>query len=223
MYGPCLMYAIRPPEYFPGLPFWALMLRCDRFLLAESFQYSRQTFQNRARIRNPTGWQWLTVPLKGRQHGRAIRDVEIDNTVPWRGKHFRALTFNYRSTPYFEFYEERFAGLYEQDWPRLGPLTVASIRLVARLMSLDAPEVLPERDEKAEPPPASELLLESDPPDLQGARLRFNEPEYHQNFEGFEPGMSILDLLFNHGPDAKSLIEGGIIYPPDPRNNGSGP
>ena len=215
------MYAIRPPEYFPGLPFWALMLCCDRFLLAESFQYSRQTFQNRARIRNPTGWQWLTVPLKGGQHGRAIRDVEIDNTVPWRGKHFRALTFNYRTTPYFEFYEERFAGLYAQDWPRLGALTTASIRFVADLFSLPQPQILSGSDDDAIGPEGDEVLLESDASDLPGVRLRFVEPEYQQNFDGFQPGMSIVDLLFNHGPDAKNVLRSGIVYPPDTRNNGS--
>lgn len=212
------MYAIRPPEYFPGLPFWALMLRCDRFMLADTFQYSRQSFQNRARIRNPEGWQWITVPLKGGQHGRAIREVEIDNTVPWRGKHFRALSFNYRSTPYFEYYEEPVCALFESEWICLGDLTVASTRLVADMMALSPPEIYSEDEE----PPGGdqELLLASDEAGLPGLRLDFAEPEYEQNFDGFEPGLSILDLLFNHGPDAKRILLSGIAHPPDPRNNG---
>lgn len=214
------MYAIRPPEYFPGLPFWALWLRCDRILLADTFQYSRQSFQNRARVRNPNGWQWITVPLKGGQHGKAIRDVEIDNTVPWRGKHFRALSFNYRSTPYFEFYEEPVCLIFERRWNRLGDLTIASIRLVAELLALSEPELLSDHAANLSEDSSRELLLDADPGRLEGRRLRFREPEYDQNFPGFETGMSILDLLFNHGPDARLILESGIMYPPDPRNNG---
>ncbi|MGA7304917.1 MAG: WbqC family protein [Rhodothermales bacterium] len=214
------MYAIRPPEYFPSLPFWALMLRCERFMLADTFQYSRQSFQNRARIRNPEGWQWITIPLKGRQHGLAIRDVEIDNTVPWRGKHFRALSYNYRSTPYFEFYEEPVSQLFEREWTYLGELTIASIALVAEMMRLNPPEIYEGDGDRRDDASEQELLLGSDEPELPGLRLRFEEPGYEQNFEGFEPGLSILDLLFNHGPEAKGILQGGITYPPDARNNG---
>jgi len=214
------MYAIRPPEYFPTLPFWALMLRCERLMLADTFQYSRQSFQNRARIRNPEGWQWITIPLKGRQRGLAIRDVEIDNTVPWRGKHFRALSYNYRSTPYFEFFEEPVSQLFERDWTYLGELTIASIALVAEMMHLNPPEKYDGDDVSREGASAQELLLESDEPGLPGLRLCYAEPDYEQNFEGFEPGLSILDLLFNHGPEAKGIILRGITDPPDPRNNG---
>lgn len=214
------MYAIRPPEYFPSLPFWALMLRCERFMLADTFQYSRQSFQNRARIRNPEGWQWITIPLKGRQHGLAIRDVEIDNTVPWRGKHFRALSYNYRSTPYFEFYEEPVSQLFEHEWTCLGELTIASIALVAEMMRLTPPEIYEGDGARREDASVQELLLESDEHGLPGLRLRYAEPDYEQNFDGFEPGLSILDLLFNHGPEAKGIILRGITDPPDPRNNG---
>lgn len=216
------MYAIRPPEYFAGLPFWALMLCCERFVLADTFQYSRQSFQNRARIRNPNGWQWLTIPLKGSQHGRAIREVEIDNTVPWRGKHFRALSFNYRSTPYFEFYEEPVARLFEQEWTFLGELTIASINLVAGMMDLNPPEIDSADDTVPVGPPEEELLLESDQAGLPGQRLRFVDPVYDQNFEGFVPGLSILDLVFNHGPGTRRILQGGIRAPSDKRNNGLG-
>jgi len=213
------MYAIRPPEYFPSLPFWALMLRCERFMLADTFQYSRQSFQNRARIRNPEGWQWITVPLKGRQHGLAIRDVEIDKTVPWRGKHFRALSYNYRSTPYFEFYEDAVASFFDTEWTRLGELTVASIGLAAELLGVEVPEIY--GDDGADTGDlGEELLLESDQARLPGMRLEFNEPDYEQNFDGFEPGLSILDLLFNYGPEAKGILRSGITDPPDLRNNG---
>lgn len=215
------MYAIRPPEYFPGLPFWAVMMHCERFVLADTFQYTRQSFQNRTKLRNPNGWQWLTVPLKGGQRGRAIAETEIDNTVPWRGKHLRALSFNYRSAPYFEYYEDRLVDFFEREWKRLGTLTVASVALVAHFLSLPSPELLSSIDEDFLGSESDELLLESDPPDLEGVRLRFRDPHYDQNFDGFEAGMSVLDLLFNHGPNAKSILLDAAAPPGDQRNNGS--
>jgi len=215
------MFALRPPEYFPGLPFLALMQQCERFVLADTFQYSRQTFQNRAKLRNPNGWQWITVPLKGGQRGRPIAEMEIDNTVPWRGKHFRALSFNYRSAPYFEYYEDRLLDFFERDWKRLGSLTAASVALVAHFLSLRTPELLSSVDEDFLGSESDELLLDSDPEKLKGVRLEFREPYYEQNFDGFEPGMSALDLLFNHGPNAKSILIDAAVRPLVKRNNGS--
>ena len=198
------LHIIRPPEYFPGLPFWALVLRCDTVLLGDEFQYSRQSFQNRARLRTPDGWQWITVPLKGGQQRRPIIEVEIDNTVPWRGKHFRALMYNYRSTPFFEAYEDRFEDFFARDWLTLGPLTVASIRLVAELLDLPPPGT--QSDGSLATSGSRELILDSDRPVDGAVNLKFEERPYRQNFAGFESGMSILDLFFNYGPESRTIL-----------------
>jgi len=198
------MHTIRPPEYFPALPFWALVLKCDRVILADTIQYSRQSFQNRARLKTPDGWQWITIPLKGGQRGRPIAEVEIDNTVPWRGKHLRALQYNYRSTPYFEAFEDRFEMFFERDWQTLGSLSVGSIRLVCEILEIREPFVQSEGGRPAEN--SRELILDSDRP-VEGAKtLQFESQTYRQNFEGFEPGLSILDALFNLGFETLDLL-----------------
>ena len=61
--------AIRPPEYFPRLSHVALMHYATHFVLADTMQYSRQSFQNRTRVRTREGSSWVSVPLKGGQHG----------------------------------------------------------------------------------------------------------------------------------------------------------
>ncbi len=200
------MHAIRPPEYFPALPFWALVLECDRVILADTFQYSRQSFQNRARLKTPDGWQWITIPLKGGQRGRPIAEVEIDNTVPWRGKHLRALQYNYRTTPYFEAFEDRFEAFFKRDWRTLGSVSVASVRLVCEI--LDIPQPVAQSEGGLPDPGSRELVLETDRAVKGGKILKF-EPEckdYRQNFGGFEPGMSILDALFNLGFETLNLL-----------------
>ena len=110
------MLAVRPPEYWPRLSYFALMDRVERFVLADTFQYSRQSFQNRAKLRTPQGWQWISVPLRGGQHGRPVCDVAIEGVPYCMGKHWRAFTFNYHATPFFAYYEDAFRPLFDAEW-----------------------------------------------------------------------------------------------------------
>lgn len=220
------MIAVRPPEYFPRLSYMALVQHVDRFILADTFQYSRQSFQNRSKLRNPQGWQWITVPLEAHQHGRAIRHVHINQQDPWIGKHWRAFQYNYRSTPYFEYFESEVEPFFEREWTTLGALTCASVELLHELMGLTTPLV---RASELEGTPASlSSILDAvgdgamvSPPaaaphDAAEADevqvFQYETPSYRQNFEGFEPGMSVADLLFNYGPEATSMLaEGGRV------------
>lgn len=212
------MIAVRPPEYWPRPAFFALMDAADVFVLADTFQYSRQSFQNRAKLRTPDGWQWITVPLKGGQHGRPVKDVEIRTRQPWIGKHWRALHFNYRTTPFFEFYEPRLRPLFEEKWERLNDFSIASITLTADLLGIRTPlhrssELSVEtdgletilrtlgREDLIVPQESLEVDAE-----FASAVLELEPVTYRQNFEGFESGMSALDLLFNYGPEALQII-----------------
>lgn len=218
------MIAVRPPEYFPRLAYLALGHEADRFVVADTFRYSRQSFQNRARLRTPQGRQWITIPLKGGQRGRSIWKIEIENREPWPRKHWGAFIYNYRTTPYFEFYESQFAPFFERSWKTLGELTCASVELLHRLYGLDAilerasshpssPATLPH---VLEATGARSLLTvpEAAPHDAHASDkvqvLHFDEPEYRQNFDGFVPGLSAVDLLFNYGPQAAAYLEAGI-------------
>lgn len=219
------MVAVCPPEYWPRPAYAALLQQVDCFVLADTFQYSRQSFQNRARVRTPQGWQWLSVPLRGGQHGRPICDVRLRDSEPWQRKHRRALLYNYRTTPYFEFYEPTLAPLLERPWDRLGELTCATIEVVHGLLDLPArlvrasawpgaPATLPAiLDRLREGHPEEHLLtLPAAAPHQAPVApalhvLHDRERPYRQNFEGFVPGMSVLDLLFNYGPETRRMLE----------------
>ena len=217
--------AVRPPEYFPNLSFLALGLRADVLVLADTFQYSRQSHQNRAALRNPQGWQWISVPLKTRGPDCAVRDAEIENREPWQRKHWRAMEYNYRSTPYFEFFEPELEPLMRDEWTTLGALTCATVEFVFEQFGLtvdvrrasalpDAPDSL-EKVVRAVDSPTTILSPPDAAPHDAGSGydvqvLSVNEPEYRQNFEGFEPGMSAVDLLFNYGPEGLHFVTENI-------------
>ena len=215
--------AVRPPEYLPGLAYMALAAAVDTFVLADTFQYSNKSFQNRAKLRSPQGWHWISVPLHGKQHGRPIREVEIENKRKWTRSHRRSFEYNYRSTPYFEYYEERFVPLFEKQWKRLGALTCASVELLHGLLELDSrlvrasalagePTSVPAVLDALEASGQAMLLAPPSAADhdadlvQEAGAFRYEAPSYHQNFAGFEPGMSTADMLFNYGPDTAAML-----------------
>ena len=221
------MTAIEPPDYFPGLPYAALLITASTFVIDSRFQYSRQSHQNRARLRTPDGFQWISVPLTNGQHGRTIYDIQIDYDQNWVKQHLKALRFNYGSTPFFDHYIPEIEELLLRRPETLGSLTTGSVRLVHHF--LNSPGELhvappdtgveaasdPVDDEEA---PVQRIQLEGriSARDVELARdharmIRLEMPPYRQNFDGFNPGMSVLDLLFNHGPAAAGMLNRSVV------------
>jgi len=213
--------AVRPPEYMPRVSYVALMKYVDVFVVADTFQYSRQSFQNRARIRTPHGWSWISVPLMGRQHGTPICQTQIDNRSAWRSKHRRAFRYNYGNTIYFPFFEDRMATLYEAEWNMLGDLTWSTIKLFHELFSLKCKLVrASEMEGISDSLPAILNQIEfdkyvspgdafaKDKEDISSiSRFEYSEPQYRQYFEGFEPEITAFDVLCNYGAEARSVVQ----------------
>lgn len=214
------MLAVQAPEYFPRIGYCALMRRVSVFVVADTRRYSRQSWQNRTRLRTPDGRQWITVPLKGGQHGRKISTIEIDRSVAWQTKHRRSLAYNYRSSPYYEFYEEQVNDLLSRDWAVLGDLTAATVDLVHTLLACESrlerasvdygdrgstADIL--QGHAGEPLAARATDTRPQPPCKEVRYVRYTPSDYRQVFPGFEPEMSVLDLLFNYGPEAAQMID----------------
>ena len=231
------MLAVRPPEYFPRPDYFALVDLASRFVMADTFQYSRQSYQNRARLRTPEGWQWISVPLKGGQHGTPIYLTRIRPVQAWLRKHWRSLHYNYNTAPYFEFFEADLRPIFEREWSCLGDLTCASIEALCGILGISTPLIraagLPEQPANlAEVIRAlEEVEILSTPEAARRDReqvssvhvLNFDLQEYRQNFNGFEPAMSILDLLFNYGPETISMIRrAAVVTAPATSESGTG-
>ena len=148
---------IRPPEYWPGLAFAALMQAADIVVLADTFQYSRQSLQNRMRIRNPDGWQWVSVPLKAGQHGQPQFLTRIRPVPGWRKRHWKAILYNYSQSPYFDHYKDSIRSLYLQDWKYLGELNIATARLVHQWLGGSSP-LLPANELEGAPDSMEKVL-----------------------------------------------------------------
>jgi len=240
--------AISQPSYLPWLGYFDLIDQVDVFVLLDDVQFEKQSWQQRNRIKSPTGLQWLTVPVifRGRLEQR-IKDVEIRVPDFWRD-HLRAIELNYRRAPFFaEYYGElsvilRSSGkllvdlnsqLLEWLTKKLG-LMVKCVRSSGLGQEGDRTErlanicsVLGATQYLSPIGSADYLLAEKDVLVERGVEVRFQNyvhPEYKQLFPPFFPYACVLDLLFNVGPEAMAVIRGGRGNPLAPeevaaRNN----
>lgn len=143
-----------------------------------SVPYRKQTGMNRCVIDSPNGCLALTIPVVNPHARTAVGDILISEHGKWRHQHWNALASTYGQTPYFEYYADDFYPFYyERNWERLADLNQALHATVMRL--LDPYPLIPEDRLRSEP--------------------------YFQVFasrHGFIENLSIVDLLFNMGPEA---------------------
>lgn len=226
--------AICQPTYLPWLGYFDLMDQVDAFVLLDSVQFEKQSWQHRNRIKTPTGLQWLTVPVSHRGHfGQPIDQVKIRDPEFVR-KHMRGIELSYRRTAYFDsYYPELGDILNAKSKGLLADLNVGLLRWFCVVLGVQTPifrssamkatgrrsELLVnicgelKADSYLSPPGSAEYLMG----DLElfvnaGVEVAFHHyehPEYSQPFPPFCPCAAALDLLFNEGPKSMEILRSG--------------
>ena len=200
------MEIVLHPAYFPNIYNFAHILKYD--VIWEVFDnFQKQTYRNRCYIATDTGPLLLSIPVKHQKgQGRQLyRDTQIDYSFPWRRDHWRSLTTAYRSSPFFEFYEDDFLPLFTDSYTGLMEFNLATIKLSCELMNVD----FPKRQTTSYRPVIDDL---ADGRNLVVSKGNYPQeiPPYIQVFSdrlGFLPDLSILDLLFNLGTEASSYLK----------------
>lgn len=207
-----------PPDYLPGFAFWAAALRADEVLLVTGAQYVRQSNHNRARVRTPEGAQWLTIPVRRGQFRSPLREMEISPEGSWWRHHSKALQYNYGSTPFYEHLMPELRPYLTAEATRLIEVSVPLIHLCARWLQCEAAfrEVETHAEGFGRSGGAAKSAVAPQPhalahPESPGASPH-PAPTYRQAFEGFVPGLSIIDLLFNHGPRARDILLREVLH-----------
>lgn len=216
-------------KFLPWVGYFNKVKMVDRFVHLDDVQFTEKQFQNRTRVRNDKGWQWVTVPVTGVEHGvTLIKDVKIANEHKWAPKIIRTIKVLYRNTPYFDkhfSYLEWILG--SLKWEYLADLNEALIEHFAKELEIDT-EFKRSKDygepdqgvdylvyivKKAE---ANEYVTGStnkyyhDPEKFNQEKItvisqNFEHPTYKQKFNGFVDKMSIIDLLMNE--DKETCIQ----------------
>ena len=199
------MKAVFIPMYFPPVSYFRAVVCCHQVRWDVSMYYEKQTYRNRMNILSANGVQSLSVPIqRQRQEKKFMQEVCIFHAEPWRKKHWRSLESAYRSSPYFEYYEDSLRSFFEKRYEYLLDYQKATFAWCCK--ALDLPfdwsfEQVYRED-----------VLEGfvDMRHLFHPKKTFNIPkEYTQVFSdkfGFTSDLSILDLLFCEGKRAKDYL-----------------
>lgn len=222
---------ILQPSYLPWLGYFEQIFRADVFVFYDDVQFEKGSWRNRNRIKTPQGAHWLTVPVltKG-QDFPPINEVRVNNAEPWQKKHLRTLAQYYSKAPHYQALAPALAGIIDQPWERLSELNIALIRHFMELLGITTP--LLRSSELGIPGSGAPRLVEMlahlggdvfyegaagrDYIDdalfaARGMRVEYQDyrhPVYGQLHGDFVPYLSVVDLLFNHGPNSLSILTG---------------
>lgn len=226
-----MQIAVLQPSFIPWLGYFDQIARTDAFVFLDDVQYTRRDWRNRNRIRTPSGWMWLTIPVISRgRFNQSLLETRIDNSVDWRGKHLRALQHNYSRAPFFDEVFPTLEAVYKSEATLLVDFCLATMTVVNQMLDIDtltcrSSELATEglkgdkilslcKILKADCYLTGDLArdyLDANEFEQKGIALNYQNyvhPEYRQIHPGFQSHMSIVDLLFNEGPQSLQILTG---------------
>lgn len=196
--------------YLPPVSYFALLYAANDVLIEQHEHYVKQTYRNRCLIAGPDGPLPLTVPVERGEGKTATCNIRISEHGNWRHLHWNALVSAYENSPYFEYYADDFEKFYQgRTFDRLIDFNQALLQLVCDELSLSPRIAL-----------TQSYVTETDRLDFRET-LRPKSPSpacfkvqpYWQVFQertGFQPDLSVVDLLFNLGPESRILLKKSI-------------
>jgi hypothetical protein len=193
------MNIIIHPTYFPSISHFVAIAKADSVLYEVEDNFQKQTNRNRTYIYSPNGIQLLNIPIKhSKTTHQKTKDIRIENDFDWQKQHFKSLEAAYRSSPFFEFFEDDLQPIFEKKHDFLMDLNFEVLELLSKCMRM-----------KMDYSKTESYVLETDPVIITDYRSLANGKKDISKFEtypqvfdekyGFLNNLSILDLLFNEG------------------------
>lgn len=193
------------PTYFPSISHFVAMAKANSVTFEMEDNFQKQTNRNRMYIYSPNGIQLLNIPIK---HSKDIRqktkDVRLETAFDWQKQHFKSLEAAYRTSPFFEYYEDAIAPIFTKKHTFLMDLNFETIEIVKKCLGLTFEEKKT-IEYFHEVPSFEDYRILSN-----GKKDNASFEEYTQVFEekhGYLNNLSILDLLFNEGRYALEYLK----------------
>lgn len=222
------------PVYLPWLGLFHKIALSDSFCYFDDVQYLKKDWNNRNKIKTQNGEIWLTVPVLTKDHReKPIREIEINNSINWRVKHWKSIYLNYKKAPYFNKYADFFEEVYKREWGYLTEINEYMLKWFLKELGI-----------KVKYYKASEIKFRGYKQNLVldmckklGADIYifgtlgedyaseeafsqediniyfqdYKHPVYSQLYGDFIPYMSIIDLMFSCGDNSLEIIMEGNI------------
>lgn len=195
------------PTYFPSISHFAAMAQSENITFEIEDNFQKQTNRNRAYIYSPNGIQLLNIPVKhSKESHQKNKDIRIETEFDWQKQHFKSLEAAYRSSPFFEFFEDDLRPFFEKKQEFLLDLNFEALEVVSKCLRM-----------KMTYTTTTEYFNEVDTTEITDYRTLVNGKKdlsifenYTQVFDdkhGFINNLSVLDLLFNEGKYAMDYLK----------------
>lgn len=201
-------------HYLPPVQFFTKFLLHQPVYIEQHENYRKGSYRNRCHLAGANGVLRLSVPLKkGKNQQLMIRDVRLSYDEPWQAQHWQSIQSAYGNAPFFEFYADYIQPFFTKKYEFLFDWNWNLLLQILELLELPQPERSPTFWQQ--PPEGIEdgrnmiSPKEKSMPDAQ-----FEAAPYMQVFaerHGFLPNLSILDLLFCTGQEARLILEASIV------------
>ena len=195
------------PTYFPSISHFVVMAQAESITFEIEDNFQKQTNRNRTYIYSPNGIQLLNIPVKhSTESHQKTKDIRIEIDFDWQKQHFKSLEAAYRSSPFFEFFEDDLRPIFEKKYNFLLDLNFETLEIVSKCLRM-----------KLEYSTTTEYFHEVDANEYKDFRALVNGKKDSSSFEsytqvfgdkyGFINNLSVLDLLFNEGKYALDYLK----------------
>ena len=200
------------PSYFPSISHFVAIAQSDSITFEVEDNFQKQTNRNRAYIYSPNGIQLLNIPIK---HNPSLihqktKEIKIEQEFDWQKQHFKSLEAAYRSSPFFEFFEDDLLPIFQKKHIFLMDLNLEVFDIVCKCLRM-----------KLQFEITTEYFHEIDNPKIVDFRHLINGKKDLSNFEtytqvfddkhGFLNNLSVLDLLFNEGKFSMDYLKNQVL------------
>lgn len=201
------MNTLLHPTYFPSISHFVAMVQSESITFEIEDNFQKQTNRNRTYIYSPNGIQLLNIPVKhSKESHQKTKDIKIETDFDWQKQHLKSLEAAYRSSPFFEFFEDDIRPIFEKKPNFLLDLNFETLAIVTKCLRM-----------KLEYTTTTEYFHEVDPNLTRDFRFLVDGKKDVSSFEsytqvfddkhGFINNLSILDLLFNEGKYATDYLK----------------
>ncbi|MBF0695154.1 MAG: WbqC family protein [Flavobacterium sp.] len=193
------------PTYFPSISHFVAMANAEKVIFEVEDNFQKQTNRNRMYIYSPNGKQLLNIPVKHtKDRHQKTKDIKLETAFDWQKQHYKSLEAAYRSSPFFEFFEDAIMPVFEKKYTFLHDLNFDTIDIISKCLKMSlsfekTTEYFHESGSK------TDLRLLA-----TGKKDESEFEQYTQVFGekyGFLNNLSTLDLLFNEGRHALDYLQ----------------
>ena len=197
------------PTYFSPIIQYVALAKAATVIFEVEDNYQKQTYRTRCYIYSPNGKQLLSIPVINANSKQKTKEVLIDYSFNWQKQHLKSIEAAYRSSPFYEYYEDEFSSIFQSKPAFLLDFNLKCQELLFDLLQLDTPFTKTIEYFK-NPIHTKDLRSLADAKNHKNYTLD-KYTQVFSNKHGFIQNLSILDLLFMEGTNASTYLENQTV------------